>query len=144
MHAGATIKSQLANLDKRKSFERAADKLSRKVVATLPDYAGSDMALRDLPEIKRVRTNADPTGMAKGKQLVVVMEGTPGLSATMNLRGVQDYIPMTETPAGVYTGAFVIPVNATALPEELVCRIQDRSGSISQKTIRLAAELANK
>ncbi|NOZ23511.1 MAG: hypothetical protein GXP25_20740 [Planctomycetes bacterium] len=144
LHVVETVEDQYANMLKEEAYQHAADKLARKVVATLPDVAGERIAAAPLPQIQSIRTSADGRGLEPGQQVVVVVQGTPGMAATMNLYGVQDYIPLTEAPLGVYTGAYTIRKDIEKSDGTIVCRLQDRNGNVGQKTARIRKAFASK
>ncbi|MEW6358138.1 MAG: GNA1162 family protein [Planctomycetota bacterium] len=144
LHVMETIEDQCANSMKEEAYQRAADKLARKVIATLPDVGAERIAQAPLPQIQSIQSNADGRGLATGQQVVVVVKGTPGMTATMNLYGMQDYIPLTEAPAGVYTGAYRIGEDTKKADGRIVCRLQDRNGNVGQKTARINKAFASK
>jgi len=144
LHLMETFESQSANMVKQEAYQRAADKLARKVIDTLPDPAAERIATAPLPEVISAQTSARARGLQAGEQVVVVVKGPPGVTATMNIVGVRDYIPMREAPEGVYTGAYTIRKRMDGATGRIVCRLQDRSGNVSQRTIPVGGALASK
>lgn len=81
----------------------------------------------EAPRITNVSHHA--TGpLQPGDSLLVTLTGDPGCTATFDVYGLGQSIPMTETSPGAYSGTFKIPANASNVQSASVFGRLNRGG----------------